>query len=98
MRLTLDRVTKGFGTHIVLSEVSLAVGPRSRLGLVGPNGVGKTTLLRLLAALDEPDAGAVSRVPATLAVGYLPQEPDARAGETLRELPRAPERCRGGRA
>jgi ATPase subunit of ABC transporter with duplicated ATPase domains len=83
MRVTLANVTKGFGAHTVLSGVSLAVGPRSRVGLVGPNGVGKTTLLRLLGGLDEADAGSVVRAPATLAVGYLPQEADARPGETL---------------
>jgi ATPase subunit of ABC transporter with duplicated ATPase domains len=83
MRVTLANVTKVFVAHTVLSEVSLAVDPRSRVGLVGPNGVGKTTLLRLLGRLDEPDAGSVVRAPATLAVGYLPQEADARPGETL---------------
>ena len=83
MRVTLAGVTKGFGAHVVLDDVTLTVGPRSRLGLVGPNGVGKSTLLRILAGLDEPDAGAVTRAPSTLAAGYLPQEPDARPGETL---------------
>ena len=83
MRVTLANVTKGFGAHTIFSEVTLGVGPRSRIGLVGPNGVGKTTLLRLLAGLEEPDSGRVVRAPATLTVGYLPQEPDAHPGETL---------------
>jgi ATPase subunit of ABC transporter with duplicated ATPase domains len=83
VRVTLADVTKGFGAHTVLDDVSLTVGLRSRLGLVGPNGVGKSTLLRLLAGLEEPDAGTVARAPATLAAGYLPQEPDARPRETL---------------
>jgi ATPase subunit of ABC transporter with duplicated ATPase domains len=67
----------------VLDDVSLSVDGRDRVGVVGPNGVGKSTLLRLLAGLDHPDAGRVERAPATLTVGYLPQEPDARPGETL---------------
>ena len=83
MRVTLAGVTKGFGAHTVLDDVTLTVGPRSRLGLVGPNGVGKSTLLRILAGLDQPDAGSVTRAPSGLAAGYLPQEPDARPGETL---------------
>jgi ATPase subunit of ABC transporter with duplicated ATPase domains len=82
--LTATRVTKAFGTHLVLDAVDLAVGPRSRLGLVGPNGIGKSTLLRLLAGLDQPDEGTVERSPARLEVGWLPQEVEARPGETLR--------------
>ncbi|MEA3075459.1 MAG: hypothetical protein QOF60_367 [Actinomycetota bacterium] len=82
--LTATKVTKAFGTHLVLDAVDLAVGPRSRLGLVGPNGIGKSTLLRLLAGLDQPDEGTVERSPARLEVGWLPQEVEARPGETLR--------------
>jgi ATPase subunit of ABC transporter with duplicated ATPase domains len=67
----------------VLAEVSLAVDARDRLGIVGPNGVGKSTLLRILAGLEPPDEGAVERVPSDLNVGLLPQEPEARPGETL---------------
>jgi len=71
------------GGQTVLDDVSLSVGPSSRIGLVGPNGIGKTTLLRILAGLHRPDQGRVERAPATLTVGYLPQEPDADRGETL---------------
>ena len=70
------------GSFTVLDGVDLAVGPRTRLGVVGPNGVGKTTLLRLLTGAVAPDRGSVVRTPATLRVGYLPQEPD-RGDETL---------------
>jgi ATPase subunit of ABC transporter with duplicated ATPase domains len=83
MRVRLAGVTKGFGSRTILENVTLAVGPRSRLGLVGPNGVGKSTLLRLLGSLEHPDSGSVTREPATLSAGYLPQESDARPGETL---------------
>jgi ATPase subunit of ABC transporter with duplicated ATPase domains len=50
---------------------------------VGPNGIGKSTLLRVLGGLEYPDEGRVERAPAALTVGYLPQEPDALPGETL---------------
>jgi ATPase subunit of ABC transporter with duplicated ATPase domains len=81
MQLAARAIRKSHGADIVLDGVSLVVPPRARIGVVGPNGAGKTTLLQLLAGLEEPDAGAVER--GTLRVGYLPQEPDARAGETL---------------
>ncbi|HEX2850182.1 MAG TPA: ABC-F family ATP-binding cassette domain-containing protein [Acidimicrobiales bacterium] len=81
--MTAAHVSKSFGAAVVLDDVSLSIGPRTRLGIVGPNGIGKTTLLRILAGLDEPDSGSVERAPATLQVGYLPQEVVARAGETL---------------
>ncbi len=77
-------VSRWHGTQVVLDQVSVSVGPRSRLGVVGPNGIGKSTLLRILAGLEEPDGGRVERSPASVTVGYLPQEPDARPGETLR--------------
>jgi ATPase subunit of ABC transporter with duplicated ATPase domains len=83
LRLALSGVSKSFGAQLVLDDVSLAVGPRSRIGLVGPNGVGKTTLLRLLAGLEQPDAGSVTRAPESLRVAYVEQERDVRRDETL---------------
>ena len=82
--LHADHVSRHHGAQTVLDDVTLTVGPESRLGVVGPNGIGKSTLLRILAGLEEPDGGSVRRTPATTTVGWLPQEPDARAGETLR--------------
>ncbi len=76
-------VSRAFGGHVVLDGVSVALDGGDRVGVVGPNGVGKTTLLRLLAGLDQPDAGTVERAPATLQVGYLPQEPATGRDETI---------------
>ncbi len=76
-------LARSFGGHAVLDGVDLTVGPRTRLGIVGPNGSGKTTLLRLLGGLDRPERGTVTRAPAELRVGYLPQERDRRRGETV---------------
>jgi len=81
--LAARRVTKHYGVKAVLEDASLVVPPRARLGVVGPNGSGKSTLLRLLAGVEEPDSGRVERSPATLTVGYLPQEPDAAADEPV---------------
>src|SRR6478609_6122499 len=82
--LAAHNITKSHGAAIVLDGVSLTVPARARIGVVGRNGVGKSTLLRLLAGLEEPDSGRVSRLPPTLTVGYLPQETDADPDETLR--------------
>jgi len=76
-------VHRELGGQVVLGGVSLAVGPASKVGLVGPNGVGKSTLLRILAGLDQPDGGRVERSPASLSVGYLPQEAAPLGGESL---------------
>ena len=78
--LAAHEVTKSFGAAEVLRRVSLVVSPGDRIGVVGPNGIGKSTFLRILAGLEEADGGRVVR---SGTVGYLPQEPDARPGETL---------------
>ncbi|MFL5954121.1 MAG: ABC-F family ATP-binding cassette domain-containing protein [Gaiellaceae bacterium] len=75
-------ISKSYAAVQVLDRVSLVVSPGDRVGIVGPNGIGKSTLLRVLAGLEEPDGGSVVR---RGAVGYLPQEPEARAGETVRD-------------
>jgi ATPase subunit of ABC transporter with duplicated ATPase domains len=78
--LAARTITKSFGDTVVLDGLSLAVTPSSRIGVVGPNGIGKSTLLRALAGIEEPDSGTVSREPPGLGVAYLVQE---RAVEAL---------------
>jgi ATPase subunit of ABC transporter with duplicated ATPase domains len=62
------------GGHVVLDDVSFSVSPASCLGVVGPNGVGKSTLLQILAGLLVPTAGEVRVEPPSATVGYLSQE------------------------
>jgi ATPase subunit of ABC transporter with duplicated ATPase domains len=81
--LGASNIVKAHGPQLVLRGVSLTVQPGSRIGVVGPNGIGKTTLLRVLAGLEATDRGVVARVPESLTVGYLPQEYESRPGETL---------------
>ena len=83
MRVQLAGVGKHFGAHVILDQVTLTVGPKARIGLVGPNGVGKTTLLRLVAGHEQPDAGVVTRAPERLTVGYLEQEREAESGVSV---------------
>jgi ATPase subunit of ABC transporter with duplicated ATPase domains len=73
-------ISKSYAARAVLARVSLLVSPGDRIGVIGPNGIGKSTLLRLLAGLEQPDAGRIVR---SGAVGYLPQEVEARPGETV---------------
>ncbi|MDX6475900.1 MAG: hypothetical protein QOH95_1411, partial [Gaiellaceae bacterium] len=75
-------ISKSFAAVQVLERVSLVVAPGDRIGIVGPNGIGKSTLLRVLAGLEQPDSGRIVR---SGAVGYLPQEPESRPGETVRD-------------
>ncbi len=69
----------------MLDGVSLTVGPKSRIGVIGPNGVGKSTLLQLLAGLLDPDSGQVALDPPAATVGYLAQEHEVMGGETVRQ-------------
>jgi ATPase subunit of ABC transporter with duplicated ATPase domains len=77
-------VRRTHGPAVILDGIDLTVAPGDRIGLVGANGAGKTTLLRALAGLDPLDGGTVKRTPPAATVGYLPQEPERRASETVR--------------
>jgi ATPase subunit of ABC transporter with duplicated ATPase domains len=81
--LVAKDLTAGHGDRLLFSGLDLVVAPGDVIGLVGANGAGKSTLLRLLAGIDRPDRGSVARNPASATVGYLPQEPERRAGETV---------------
>jgi ATPase subunit of ABC transporter with duplicated ATPase domains len=84
-RLTASNVSVTFGSIVVLDGVSLSIGAGDRTGIIAPNGVGKSTLLKVLAGDLEPDVGAVTRSPSTTTALRLTQEPDIRAGESLAE-------------
>ena len=71
--ITFDHVSKSFDTLKVLNDVSFHISPGDLLGLVGPSGVGKTTVLKLITGIVQPDAGSVRVAEGVL--GYVFQEP-----------------------
>ncbi|NED54298.1 ABC-F family ATP-binding cassette domain-containing protein [Micromonospora aurantiaca] len=79
-------LTAGHGDRLLFEDLDLVVAPGDVVGLVGVNGAGKSTLLRTLAGLVPREQGSVSLSPPTATVGYLPQEPERRPGETVREF------------
>lgn len=82
--LVAKGLAAGFADRVLFAGLDLVVAPGDVVGLVGVNGAGKSTLLRVLGGVIAPDEGAVRLNPPTANVGYLPQEPDRRPGETVR--------------
>lgn len=76
-------VGAGFGDRELFAGVDLVVAPGDVVGLVGPNGAGKSTLLRILAGERAPDAGTVAVSPRDAVLGYLAQEVERRADESV---------------
>ena len=73
--LSAEHVTKAYTLKKLLTDVTLYIGEHDRIGVVGINGTGKSTLLKILAGLEEPDSGTVMRKNG-LRVSFLPQMPD----------------------
>jgi ATP-binding cassette subfamily F protein 3 len=80
--LDVEALRKHFGPEAVLDGVTLQVRAGERIALVGPNGVGKTVLLRILAGRDEADSGSC-RLHGSVHLGYLEQQPHFEPGRTL---------------
>jgi ATP-binding cassette subfamily F protein 3 len=71
--LTVHQLHKSYGSAPILNNISFGINPGTRVGLIGPNGCGKTTLLRILAGRETADSGHIALTPADLRVGYLAQ-------------------------
>ncbi len=80
--LALSHARKSYDGKVVLDDVTLAFLPGAKIGVVGPNGMGKSTLLRMMAGLEQPSNGEVRLMPG-YTVGILPQEPALDDRETV---------------
>ncbi len=84
LMVTIGNLTVSFGSRDLFSNITLFIGPRERMGLVGKNGAGKSTMLKILAGLQNPTSGTVAFTRGTT-VGYLAQEMEHTHGVTVRE-------------
>jgi len=71
--IALDRVSVSFGGFDLLKDINFLINPNDRIGLIGRNGAGKTTILKLIAGIMEPTGGKVT-LPKETTIGYLPQQ------------------------
>ena len=84
--LQVSNVSKSFGDNLIFGQVSFTVNRGQRVGLVGPNGCGKTTLFRIILGEIEPDTGSTRLSPASVRVGYLAQALEYEPGQTVGQV------------
>src|SRR5436305_12178602 len=85
MFLAVCTLAKSYGAINVLDEISFVINGGDRVGIVGSNGVGKSTLLKILVGQEEADAGTFAYAPST-EVGYLPQTTTEFYVRTIQDL------------
>ncbi|HAQ08526.1 MAG TPA: ABC transporter ATP-binding protein [Bacillus bacterium] len=82
---SVNHISKMYGGNLIFQDLSFEINEKDRVGLVGRNGCGKTTLMRLIAGMEEPDNGQI-HFKKGLAIGYLAQIPSFEEGISVREV------------
>ena len=80
--INIENLTKTFGDRVILSDVSLGINEHDKIGIIGVNGTGKTTLLRMIAGIEEADSGNIIMMN-NVTVSMLPQVPVFKKNETI---------------
>ncbi|MFT4107362.1 MAG: ABC-F family ATP-binding cassette domain-containing protein [Lacrimispora sp.] len=80
--LTIDHLTKSYTERLLFDDTSFSINEGEKIGLIGINGTGKSTLLRIVAGLEEPDEGKVVKG-RNLDIRFLSQNPEFQAGDTI---------------
>ena len=78
--LSFKDVSKGFDGKLLMDRCSFELPPNAIVGVIGPNGIGKTTLFRMITGQEKPDAGTIELGP-TVSIGYVDQHRDALDGD-----------------
>ena len=82
---TMDRVSRAYGTKVVLKDISISYYYGAKIGVIGENGAGKSSLFKILAGVDKDFTGE-THVSQGYSLGYLEQEPQLEAGKTVKEI------------
>ena len=82
---TMERVSRSYGTKVVLKDISISYYYGAKIGVIGENGAGKSSLFKILAGVDTDFAGETHVSPG-YTLGYLEQEPQLEAGKTVKEI------------
>lgn len=72
--ITLENITKSYSEKVLVNNISLGINDGEKIGLIGVNGTGKSTLLKIISGAEEPDSGTVTK-PNKVRIEYLPQNP-----------------------
>ena len=82
--ISINNLTVSYGGFTLLDNISFAISDKDKIGLVGKNGAGKSTVMKLICGLQSPTSGSIDK-PSHLNIGYLPQVMEHHKGRTVME-------------